>query len=255
MWSIFQRFNEIRTNDAVLPVIPERRPEFDRFEKELFNSKNQCITEMTRAMSVQRLHAAFRCPQNFAKKLGVSINSFTNVDIFLKLEFYHFQSMPDKIIKFSPEYEQSLVMFLVVISPFAPHFASELWSKFISVPNRIDESEKRIEWSKDVLEQKWPKVDGNFEVQFHILVHGEVVDASITYAFDALDELTKDVALDRALQLDVVQKHAKGEGLKEFQFTRFGAYIAIDLTFDYNEIKDKKQKDDDGNEDDVIRQK
>lgn len=56
-----------------------------------------------------------------------------------------------------------------MFSPIAPLFASECWSKFRCVPNRIDTKEN-IKWSKDVLEQNWPTVDKNLEDIFVIKV-------------------------------------------------------------------------------------
>lgn len=50
-----------------------------------------------------------------------------------------------------------------MFSPIAPLFASECWSKFCSVPKRIDDSEKFLKWSKDVLEQQWPMIDKNID--------------------------------------------------------------------------------------------
>lgn len=50
-----------------------------------------------------------------------------------------------------------------MFSPIAPLFASECWSKFCSVPHRIDASEKTLNWSNDVLEQQWPMIDKNID--------------------------------------------------------------------------------------------
>lgn len=47
----------------------------------------------------------------------------------------------------------------------APHFASELWSLFIRVPNRINEFSKDINWEQDVLEQSWPKIDSDYALE------------------------------------------------------------------------------------------
>lgn len=48
-----------------------------------------------------------------------------------------------------------------MFAPIAPLFASECWSKFASVPNRIDEN--HLKWNEDVLEQNWPTVDADFK--------------------------------------------------------------------------------------------
>lgn len=50
-----------------------------------------------------------------------------------------------------------------MFAPVAPLFASECWSKFLTVPNRVDANEKHLKWSKDVLQQNWPKSDDNID--------------------------------------------------------------------------------------------
>lgn len=51
----------------------------------------------------------------------------------------------------------------MTFAPIAPLFASECWSKFVSVPNRIESNAKQLHWDKDVLEQSWPKVDADYK--------------------------------------------------------------------------------------------
>lgn len=150
--------------------------------------------------------------------------------------------MPETVIKYSAEYERSIFSLLIVIAPFAPNFASELWSKFLSIPNRIDHTESEIDWNKDVLEQKWPKPDGDFQVSFDILVHGTIVDNSIIYTVDELQELTKEKAVELALNQEIVQKHAKGRTLNRFKFRKECVVLSIDLTFDKNDKKKVKKK-------------
>lgn len=45
----------------------------------------------------------------------------------------------------------------------APHFASELWSGFISAPNRLNDSTE-ISWDKSVFDQKWPESDMDYKL-------------------------------------------------------------------------------------------
>jgi leucyl-tRNA synthetase len=52
----------------------------------------------------------------------------------------------------------------------APHFASELWSGFVSAPNRINTSAKEIKWDQGVLEQTWPEVDLNYCLELVCMV-------------------------------------------------------------------------------------
>lgn len=77
--------------------------------------------------------------------------------------------MPKNVIKFSRQYELALSNTIISISPYAPHYTSEVWSKFISVPNRISHDDLVL-WNKDVLEQKWPQLDKDYEPAFNITV-------------------------------------------------------------------------------------
>lgn len=66
-------------------------------------------------------------------------------------------------MKHSAQYERALGNLFIMMSPIAPLFASECWSKFASVPNRIEVTEKHLKWSADVLEQRWPDIDKEFK--------------------------------------------------------------------------------------------
>lgn len=50
-----------------------------------------------------------------------------------------------------------------MLAPMAPHFASELWSGFISAPNRLNDSTE-ISWDKSVFDQKWPESDMDYKL-------------------------------------------------------------------------------------------
>lgn len=50
-----------------------------------------------------------------------------------------------------------------MFAPIAPLFASECWSKFLTVPQRVDVDQVNLKWDKDVLEQNWPAVDENID--------------------------------------------------------------------------------------------
>lgn len=51
----------------------------------------------------------------------------------------------------------------------APHFASELWSGFVSAPNRLNNTQE-ILWDKTVLEQKWPEIDADYNLDLICMV-------------------------------------------------------------------------------------
>lgn len=86
-------------------------------------------------------------------------------------------------MKYSSEYENALANLIIMLSPIAPHFASELWSKFLAVPNRCAADDTSIQWTKDVLEQSWPTVNKDFQYWLDIRV-----SISLVYLFSHFDK-------------------------------------------------------------------
>lgn len=69
----------------------------------------------------------------------------------------------------SREYERALVVQILMLAPFAPHFASELWSIFCSTKHLLIDS-KEVDLDKDLLEQRWPEIDMDYKLTLHVLV-------------------------------------------------------------------------------------
>lgn len=55
-----------------------------------------------------------------------------------------------------------------MIAPFAPHFASELWSGFLLAPGRLNN--ECIKWEAGVLEQSWPVLDPHYKLSLSCTV-------------------------------------------------------------------------------------
>lgn len=75
-------------------------------------------------------------------------------------------NIPPHVIAKSKEYELALATLLIMLTPVTPHFCAELWSGFISAPNRISLDSPIVNWEKIVLDQRWPKVDDHFKLSF-----------------------------------------------------------------------------------------
>lgn len=84
------------------------------------------------------------------------------------------QRAPKNVVKYSPEYEIALSNLIIMLAPIAPHFASELWAKFLAVPNRVvskpTDDQTGIDWTKDVLEQSWPVISKDFHYWLDVRV-------------------------------------------------------------------------------------
>lgn len=68
----------------------------------------------------------------------------------------------------------------------APHFASALWSGFVSAPGRINKNYEQISWEDDVIHQKWPKVDCDHIFNLNCLVRMIKIYSSIIFNYKKL---------------------------------------------------------------------
>jgi len=56
-----------------------------------------------------------------------------------------------------------------MLAPFAPHFASELWTIFCSAKyHLIDNTE--VDLNKTIFEQKWPDIDMDYNLVMNVFV-------------------------------------------------------------------------------------
>jgi leucyl-tRNA synthetase len=213
LWEIITNFNKIRQDNSIAPIGPNTQAEFDKYDMELFNARNHSTAYVTYNIENHILNSAFKGPQSLTKTLG---------------------KMPKNVIKFSRQYELALSNTIISISPYAPHYTSEVWSKFISVPNRISHDDLVL-WNKDVLEQKWPQLDKDYEPAFNITIDKKTVH-TVRYQLDKIREMTRKDAVDYALKLGDVEKYAQGRGRLQIDYKNKGARgIQVD-------INKKKQK-------------
>lgn len=84
------------------------------------------------------------------------------------------QRAPKDVIKYDCQYEKTLAAQIIMLSPMAPHFTSELWSHFIRVPNRINPCSTDINWDLDVLAQNLPKIDATYALDLIFRVSGRI---------------------------------------------------------------------------------
>ena len=95
--------------------------------------------------------------------------------------------------------EKSFEIFLILLSPFAPHITEEIWREILGK-------------KKSIFNEPWPKYDSKLlvseEVQIVIQINGRVRDKIIMSA--GLDEKT---AVEKALQSEKVSKFALKENI------------------------------------------
>lgn len=124
------------------------------------------------------------------------------------------------MIKSGRQFEATLAAQLIMLAPLAPHFASECWYRLASAAKKADETPFGIDWTKDVLEQKWPEVDLDYNLDFTIFVNGEEAKV-MKVPRRSLDALKEKNALETAVEDEEVKKAMNGNGLKYAKFKSF----------------------------------
>lgn len=160
-----------------------------------------------------------------------------------------------------------------MLAPMAPHYASELWSKFCSAPNRLNPESNELQWNEDVLAQRWPSVDPQYKLDFTVRVSMLNIDnpfqkfeynvfhaISQTNGFDAaiikiarinLDKLTYDEAMDIAFNTDSVTSYLTD---KKIRITNFVHYPGIEAILSIFVDKVKKPKKDNNENEKVVNE-
>ena len=72
----------------------------------------------------------------------------------------------------SPAFERAMADIIIMLFPFAPMFAAEMWQGLASAPWHYPQSDAYFDWKKDVWEQKWPRVDDDYDCQIYALLNG-----------------------------------------------------------------------------------
>lgn len=167
----------------------EKSANFDEQERSLDEALNQCSSSVT-------------FNYKYTHQLSVAISrmqSFTNA----------IRRATADVEVLGANYERALASQIIMLAPMAPHFASELWSRFRSIPNRIDEHSSHINWSDDVFNQKWPRVDKDFPVNFCIKANNVVIHESEIKCGE-LNEMSEEQALFRSLNTQAAVKYLTG---------------------------------------------
>ncbi|KAJ8954021.1 hypothetical protein NQ318_004314 [Aromia moschata] len=108
------------------------------------------------------------------------------------------RKMPASIFAHSLQFERALAAQIIMLAPMAPHFASELWSGFVSAPNRHNNSSE-IAWDKSVFDQTWPETDMDYNLDLICQVNG-CENCVIKLARRDMERISKEEALSLALR-------------------------------------------------------
>ena len=145
------------------------------------------------------------------------------------------------VVVHSKSYERALAAQIIMIAPMAPHFASELWTRFTSAKNRAAEISDHINWNQDVFSQKWPKVDPHHQVELTIKANNAII-GTLNVKCEELNKMSEEQALFAALNQPKVVNYLKGKKVLGTNWTICEDYEGI-LTVNIDRsVEIEKQK-------------
>lgn len=185
LWMTLHDFLEARENvDKV-----EKSESFDEQETKLWDSTNVHMSGVT-----------FNYKYSHQLSVGISkMHGLTNA----------IRRSTRDVVALGKNYEWSLAVQIIMLAPMAPHFASELWTRFTSAKNRVGADDDRINWNGDVFSQKWPQVDPGHEVEVTIKTSNNVVLGTSKVTCHELNKMSEEQALFIALNKPEVVNHLR----------------------------------------------
>ncbi|XP_050463101.1 probable leucine--tRNA ligase, mitochondrial isoform X1 [Cataglyphis hispanica] len=175
IWSTIKQFKIERDNMSLEQLQSEpTNPNYVKHNAYMFDSRNYFLKNVTYNMvKSQQLSIAISRMQGLT-------NSLRKVNI--------------ECLRKSREYERALAVQIIMLAPFAPHFASELWAIFCSVKHHlIDNNEVSLD--KDVLEQKWPDIDMDYKLILNVYMNKRQF-LKLKFPRYILDKMTAEMALE-----------------------------------------------------------
>ncbi|XP_061197922.1 probable leucine--tRNA ligase, mitochondrial [Saccostrea echinata] len=137
VWNTITKYIQLSTDPLSSEGDPSKLTEIDN---KLFQNRNHLIHEVT-----------------------ISLETLFNTSIVMTLLFDFMKKIkvvPDEVKLVSREYEKCLADMIIIIAPFAPSYAEELWVGLSSVARGTG-----YLWHESVFNQKWPSVDPNMVIK------------------------------------------------------------------------------------------
>ncbi|XP_037807422.1 probable leucine--tRNA ligase, mitochondrial [Lucilia sericata] len=218
LWLTVNEFCELRssTDDSQIDI---NSNEFQAEDEKLFDARNFYVKGAT--FNYRHTH-----------QLSVAISKMQGLTNSLR-------RTPKHIIRYGKHYERALAAQIIMLAPMAPHFASELWSKFASAPQRLNTSATELQWDKDVLSQQWPEIDQNYQLDLAIKVNG-FENCCIKIPRSHIDKVTHNDALDLAFNTDSVTSYLIDKKIRTTNFVLYPGIEAI-LNIYVDKVKQEKQ--------------
>ncbi|KAM8710265.1 hypothetical protein ACLKA7_016972 [Drosophila subpalustris] len=205
LWLTLEDFQAAR-EESSMDVVDTGSDEFLLEDAKLFDARNFYIKGTT--FNYRHAH-----------QLSVAISKMQGLTNSLR-------RTPKHIQRHGKQFERALAAQIIMLAPMAPHFASELWSKFVSVPGRLNAASEELQWSKNVLEQRWPDVDAAYQLDLAIKVNG-FENCVIKVARNQLDKVNHSDALDIAFNTHSVTSYLIDKKIRTTNFVLYPGIEAI----------------------------
>lgn len=188
LWKVVKTFTNYRNGVSLNNFkVKPTDPKFINDDAYMFDSRNYFLKIVTfNIIKTQQLSIAISRMQGLT-------NSFYRVSM--------------ECIQKSREFERALAVQIIMLAPFAPHFASELWSLFSAAKYHLI-NEDEIKLDKDVLDQKWPEIDMNYKMKLLVKINN-ILHKTIKIPKCEIEKLSLETALNLIENDPLVQKHLK----------------------------------------------
>ncbi|KAG5311884.1 SYLM protein, partial [Pseudoatta argentina] len=197
LWTVVKRFKTER-NQISLKELESKptNPKYTEQDAYMFDSRNYFLKNVTfNIVESQQLSVAI-------SRLQGLTNSLRKVDL--------------ECLRKSREFERALAVQIIMLAPFAPHFASELWAIFCSAKyHLIDNTE--VDLNKTVFEQKWPDIDLDYNLAMNVYVNQRKF-LKMKIPRRELDKMAADTALEYVVLQPYYQKYAYNKIVVDVNF-------------------------------------
>ncbi|XP_013106187.2 leucine--tRNA ligase, mitochondrial [Stomoxys calcitrans] len=219
LWLTVNEFCELRSSSEENEKIDVNSQEFLAEDEKLFDARNFYVKGAT--FNFRHTH-----------QLSVGISKMQGLTNSLR-------RTPKHVMRYGKQYERALASQIIMLAPMAPHFASELWSKFASASNRINSTSPELQWHEDVLSQRWPEIDQEYQLDLAIKVNG-FENCCIKIPRSHIDKVTHNDALDLAFNTDSVTSYLIDKKIRTTNFVLYPGIEAI-LNIYVDKVKQEKK--------------
>ncbi|KAL5021562.1 hypothetical protein ScPMuIL_000717 [Solemya velum] len=168
---------------------------------------------------------SFHFERTFLLSVAISrLQGFTNA----------LKKVPVDYIGTSPQFSRAVTDLVIMISPFAPHFASELWAGLADCADH----ESLYIWNESVLHQRWPVLDEDYSLPLQIQNNGQDL-CELKFPRSEINDMTREEAHSHAKSHDLYQKYVAGNPVNQITFSVQRDYRA---TIDFGVVSTKTNK-------------